>query len=54
MKKTTIEIKGKGYWEVEYMDGKVGNAFYDMSLNSLCEMLSKIDREVKSITWVEE
>lgn len=54
MKKTTIEMNGKGHWEVEYTDGNVGNAFYDMSLNDLIIMLSRVNRDIKSISWVEE
>lgn len=54
MKDSTIKMNGKGHWEVEYMDGNIGNGFYDMSLDTLIKTLSKVNREVKSITWVKE
>ena len=54
--KTTVEAKGKGHFEVEYTDGKCGNAFYDCTLEEVMKsIMNQIPyRTPKSISWVED
>lgn len=54
--KTTVEAKGKGHFEVEYTDGKCGNAFYDCTLEDVMKsIMNQIPyRTPKSISWVED
>lgn len=56
MKKITIEAQGRGHWEVEYVDGHAGTAFYDKPLAQVMSaVMSQVPyREPKSISWVED
>lgn len=48
----------KGHFEVMYTDELVGTGFYDCTLDdvviSLARSKETINREVKSIEWIEE
>ena len=52
--KITVEAKGKGHFEVEFMDGLQGVSFYEKTLAEVIALLNYVDREVKSISWVED
>ena len=58
---TTLELNGKGYFQVEFEDGRAPLAIYDKTLAQTIDLLSRLQNEpesirriVKNISWVEE
>lgn len=54
MAKTTIEVKGKGHFEVEFTDGMNGISIYEKTLAEVIALLAQVNRDVKAISWVED